>query len=79
MKKLTVEQVIDKLQAKIDRMELRKFNKGLDLLVTEADEYDYKIEAYEEVIEMLRKVKEGDQRGKATRVHGRLRENLGGR
>jgi hypothetical protein len=55
--KLTVEQVIDRLQAKIDRMEAKKFEKGLDLLVTEADEYDYKIEAYEEVIKLLVRVK----------------------
>lgn len=63
-KKLTVEQVIDKLQGKIDRMEVRMFNKGLDLLVTEADEFGHKIEAYEEVIGLLREVKEGEVHGK---------------
>ena len=56
-KKLTVEGVIDRINKKIDRMEAKIDSEGLDLLATDADEFCCKIEAYEEVIELLRKVK----------------------
>jgi hypothetical protein len=57
-KKLTVQDVIVKLWKKIDRMEMKRWNEGGDLLAVDADEMDYKIEAYEEVIELLGKVGE---------------------
>ncbi len=56
-RKLTVDDVIKRLEKKIDRMEEKREEEGLDLLVVDADEMDYKIEAYEEVIELLRRVR----------------------
>jgi orotidine-5'-phosphate decarboxylase len=56
-KKLTVQDVIDRLQRKVDRMEAKIESEGLDLLVTDADEFLPKIEAYEEAIELFRRVK----------------------
>lgn len=55
-KKLTVQDVIDRLQRKVDRMEAKIEDEGLDLLVAEADEFLPKIEAYEEAIELMRRI-----------------------
>jgi hypothetical protein len=57
MKKLTVEQVIARLRREIDKMEAKKDREGLDLLVTDAEEIDYKVEAYEDVLKLLARVK----------------------
>ena len=56
-KKLTVNDVIDRLQRKVDRMEAKIESEGLDLLVTDADDFLPKIEAYEDAIELLSRVK----------------------
>ena len=57
MKKLTVEQVRERLVKEIDRMEAKREREGLDLLVVDADEMDYKIEAFEFVLGLLNRVK----------------------
>lgn len=58
MRKLTLDQVIDRLQSKIDRMELRMFNLGLNLPISDSEEYEAKIEAFTETIELLKRVRE---------------------
>lgn len=56
-KRLTVEDVMDILQKRIDRMEAKMEREGGNLLVTDMDEFLPKVEAYEEVIELLSRVR----------------------